>query len=441
MSKSFESIKLVVGGTGAGNYYQLQDRMRGFKIDKQLTPSEITTFTCEITLDNDDGAFTPGGGGTYSNLDWFNSFISITRAQVNDFTAPTSIFSWYFGVVDNLEIIDDGVTSTIELSCVDLLTVAARTPALGSISVSGTDEQNVKIYDLLGTVINGYYGGTAALPEAPGFGPIYRISVSKDSPDTNLRQDGADVDTTGNSIDALTESILPSQYCVLWPYQVADAQSPYSGTWFYLYYVGKSGYRKPISGSSVLKDVYDFVEGSPASGEIPITSIDLGYRLDRIINSVEATNVSTSTELEAYNTDSIKSYGARTMTLQTMIAETDAAAQNSINNWANRFATARYGVRSVTVDGAAVDFVDDSTTLENFRYSMSMGSLWRRATVTYTPRGAASSVTEYCVISGTTIEATPGNIRCTYHLLPSADYQSLVLDSTSLGVLDQNRLG
>jgi len=45
------------------------------------------------------------------------------------------------------------------------------------------------------------------------------------------------------------------------------------------------------------------------------------------------------------------------------------------------------------------------------------------------------------VISGRTIKATPGNTTITLDLLPAQDYQSFVLDSSTLGVLDTNRLG
>jgi hypothetical protein len=441
MSKSFETIRLVIGGRGNGNYYLLQDRMLGFNIEKMVVPSEVTTFTCEITLDNDDGAFTPNGGGTYSSIDWLNSYVTITNSFINDFSTPTASGAYFWGVVDNIEIIDDGVTSRVELSCIDLLTVASRLPALAGIPSFGLPaDQDDIIHLLLTTACTGYYGANSAFPTPPGYtGKIRRVQVSNISASVNIQQDADDVDTSGNAIDALMESILPSTFCVIWPRSVQDAPNPYSGDWMYVYYIGSTGLRSSGSGFDYI--AYEFVEGSPTSGQIPFSSIDTGFRLDRLVNSVTATNVSTSTDLEAYNLTSIGKFGARNVNLQTMVVTTDEQAQNSISNLANRFAEPRYSPRSITVEGAAVDFVDDVTTTSNFKTSMEISELWQPVTITYTPRGAASPITERAMITGTVIEAVPGSIRCTYHLLPSVDYESFCLDSTSLGVLDQNRLG
>ena len=67
--------------------------------------------------------------------------------------------------------------------------------------------------------------------------------------------------------------------------------------------------------------------------------------------------------------------------------------------------------------------------------------LWNLAKITYTPTGAGSSLTYKCVIIGRTITGTPTETLIRYSLNCAEDNQSLKLDDTNIGLLDNNRVG
>ena len=62
-------------------------------------------------------------------------------------------------------------------------------------------------------------------------------------------------------------------------------------------------------------------------------------------------------------------------------------------------------------------------------------------TIEFTPAGGSTAVTETFVTMSRTIQITPGDIRLTVECLPIDQTGAFVLDSSTLGVLNQNRLG
>ena len=66
---------------------------------------------------------------------------------------------------------------------------------------------------------------------------------------------------------------------------------------------------------------------------------------------------------------------------------------------------------------------------------------WVPALVKYTPTGNSTQITDPVVITGRNIQGTPDDLRIQVMFRSAQDYQSFVLDSSVLGVLDQNRLG
>jgi len=66
--------------------------------------------------------------------------------------------------------------------------------------------------------------------------------------------------------------------------------------------------------------------------------------------------------------------------------------------------------------------------------------LWQKVLVTWTGSGASSQTAE-CVVFGRSISVTPEDTVISVRLKSGADNQSFILDDSSFGVLDQNRLG
>jgi hypothetical protein len=447
---------LYVGGVGAGNYYEFWDRMLGFSFEKSVIPSELTTWTLNITLDNDDGAFTPRTTGTYANLNWFNQLVSIST-QFNTPTGGTKLFDtspfsawasqYFLGIVDGFDIVDDGVNSRVELTCVDFLTIAARAPSVGSLTNSANEYQLSQINEAIGTLTTDYFSGTTALPVPPGFPSnkvnvgFINMSVGFNPLNEGTEVDLTDVDSTGNVADVLNASVLPSQYCVLIPAWIDRTTPGVTSTDYAVDYIGPYGIKSTDAAGRPIGPLYEFVEGSATGDEIPFVEIDIGFQLDKMVNSAQLTNVTTSTDVSAVNTASVIANGGRNASYTAIICKTTAEAQKQADLLVNRFSTPRYFPRSITINRAAVEATGLSTTREAIKNLLSLRGLWSRCTVTYTPTGHSTPITDYCVVSGIRVDATPGDMTVIVDLVPGVDYQSFVLDSTTLGVLDTNKLG
>lgn len=455
MSANWYKPFLFVGGVGAGNYYDFRDRMLGFSFEKTVTVSELTTWTLNVTLDNDDGAFTPRTTGTYANLNWFNQLVSLTPkpnqpsggGQLYDFSAFSEWLDQYFvGVVDTFEIIDDGVNSRLELTVVDFLTIAARAPSLPTLTNGPNQYQPASVERVLNVMTTDYFSGTTALPVPPGFPTnkvelvSFRLEYSYKSQQQGAQLDLTDIDTSGNVADALAASVMPSQSCVVIPLWVDEQINP-TRTRYAYGFIGPMGIRSTFDSGNPIAPLYEFVEGSATGDQIPFVGIDIGYQLDKMVNSVQITNVTTSADVDSFNTASVIANGARNASYTALICTTTEAAQTQADRLVNRFSTPRYFPRSITTNYAAISATGLSTTRDTIADLLQLDGLWNRCTVTYTPTGHSTPITDYCVISGVRVDAVPGDMQITFDLLPGVDYQAFVLDSSTLGVLDQNRLG
>ena len=121
-----------------------------------------------------------------------------------------------------------------------------------------------------------------------------------------------------------------------------------------------------------------------------------------------------------------------------MLLDTDT--QRMADNIVERFSNIHFQARKISVQSATLADTNSGSKEELAQLLDVRYGLWQNATITYTPT-AGSQVTDNCVIAGRSIQAVPGRTTITLDLLPAQDYQSFVLDSDTLGVLDTNRLG
>ena len=108
--------------------------------------------------------------------------------------------------------------------------------------------------------------------------------------------------------------------------------------------------------------------------------------------------------------------------------------------WTNRQAIARSTPLEVTTTIAAID-ADQTAVPAQVAALFDFGdSLYQVASTSFTATGGVYITTDQ-ITTRRRISATPSNTTITVSMIPAADYQSFVLDSSTLGVLDQNRLG
>jgi len=121
--------------------FDLTDRMMGAMFTRRIEFGEVGEASCEITFDNSDGAFTPGGGGTYDagGLDWFSQWVIylISFADLVDGTTPVGIA--YTLIPSDVDIDDDGFTSTVTVTGRDFMSYWLERNKLADVSITSVE--------------------------------------------------------------------------------------------------------------------------------------------------------------------------------------------------------------------------------------------------------------------------------------------------------------
>lgn len=388
------------------------DRVAGYSIRQPVALQRVSQHTANITLYNNDGALTPDAGGTYSSVDWFAQCVDID-ISTNGGGTWNDMFS---GIVVGFELQDNGVNSTVQLALRDWVSVLGR----------GTDDTTFATPDELGERIKDVLASLVTNAVLPKFGGTISSAVTATS---STSQVVADID--GYIGRSLNNGLMASNLCAAWSIGI-DVNTGTNNT----------QYKATVIGDHLATSTttIDFVAGSPASGEIPVSSVDVGYALELLANRASITRVG-GTEQTASDATSIAKYGDRTVSASQAQNVDDADALAAAGNIVNRQAYTSFTPRALSFSSALVNGLPNATG-NNLKILLNAGSCgFLPCTVTYTPTGAASSTTHTCVTAGREIRAIPGRFDVTVFLLPAADYSSLVLDSSTLGVLDTNRLG
>lgn len=407
------------------------DRVTGIDIDQPLGFMQPAAQRCRLTLNNFDGALTPGAGGTYSTNAWFEQAVFITCTINSTDTAQV-----FHGIITDFQINDDGITSTVELEVADWLSVGARSLApstnidsssqtwewraqqrLGSISYLPVLDQDIAAtYFIISSLRNKYY--------APG------------TVDMGSRQEA------GQAVaDQLVENVQPGVPSVIWPTIIekyVGTTVPFVGTNFAMYLSGIVG--DTLTRIDADATTFVFTEGTPAAGELPVGEMTRGFSVDNLYNEAYIRSAFTTNEVQATDA-STNTIGSKTFQASesSMLSDVDTArmAQNIVTRFSNIY----FMAQTLTIDSAQLADINSGSKEELAQLLDVRYGLWQTATVEYTPTGAATPTIDNCVIAGRQIKATPGRTTIALELLPAVDYQSFVLDSDVLGVLDQNRLG
>lgn len=425
---------IKIGGLDSNSDFT--DRTTGISIRQPLGFMQQSAHRCVITLNNFDGALTPNAGGTYSSVDWFQQALFVSCTVNGTETAEV-----FHGIVNDFDIRDDGINSTVTMIASDWLSICARgirnTSFTNSTNIYDWTEWANRIIDSF--TLQNVPGGSTSLPKLDqqlGVFSGYLGDISYYAPGTVTTGFKA---VAGESLsDVLIQRHQAGVPSTIWPTTI-DKWNP-SGSLYY------SRYSVGIVGDTLTRDdagatTYTFTEGTPAAGELPITTIDRGYDIDRILNQASITSAFTSNTSTAVDATSAGTVGIKSIWAADSVMDTDTDTQRMADNIVARFSNIHFQARGMSIDSAALRSVDSGSKEELAALLDVRYGLWQTCSLEYTPTGAGSPTTDVCVIAGRSIKATPGRTTIDLELLPAADYQSFVLDSDVLGVLDQNRLG
>lgn len=396
-------------------------RVMGLSIDQSVDVNVIGRGICQITLLNKDGALTPGGGGTYSNTDWFAQGIFVS-ALTNTGGADTTT-AVFHGIVTDFDLLDDGVYSTVTITAIDSLTLAGKSSGFSASTIASIDYNTaISVYFTAGGAVKFPYLGQA----------LRTIVATNQSGETTTVKSDVPVSFTTYA-DLWQTALTPSANDVLW----ATTILPGAGTTTYnLNYIPITNTRATNNRVSFTFNPANAISGTA----LPFMddSFQQSFNNDTLITSaIVKGNYTSAVEIQSDAT-TINTYGSRTVSyLSTLVVDATAATRQA-NLLQLRYSTSRFNPVSLKVTASAVKAraADAAKTYWESLLGISSG-LWQKATITWTGSGA-SSQTANCVIKGRQINVTPDDAVVTLTLGNWVDNHSFILDTDKLNT---DRLG
>lgn len=399
-------------------------RVMSMSISQQVDVNQIGRGQCVITLLNKDGALTPGGGGTYSSTDWFAQGVYV-NAKTSVGAGDTSI-DVFDGVIVDFDLVDNGAYSTVTITALDGLTVAAKT--VGSQITAGTKKYNTS-YDQLvdrNGIVFPRLGGT----NAEG---IVTYEWSASTWDT-VQGSGATIFPTTYA-DALQTYLIPTVSDVTWPTTISVA--PFST--ITIYNIRSLGYDATRSSANRVTYTFD-PAGSISGTDLPFDDdgFQQAFNNDTLINQAQVKAVSTGATTQTSTNSTNTSYGNRTVQYLAVLTESDAKSLDQATILTNRYGTSRFNPVSIRTTASMVKARAADAAETTWRNLLGIATgIWQRTVITWQGSGA-SSQTAYCVIKGRQINVTPQDTVVTLMLGNWADNHAFILDTDQL---DVDRLG
>jgi len=436
----------------------LSDVVLGVSVTTTSPVGACGETTGTVDLNNTDGRFTPGGGGTYSTTDWFGHAIMID-ATTNDGTT-TRFADVADLIVTGFDLYDDGVTSFVRLTLDDPLTVAGGN--LSTITTSSPYNFTPSPVNLIDDVFD---GGTATNwsisgVDMPTLGHdqagvamlqvmkyVYGFFPSADA-DFDIEQE---FDRTAPAKDLLNTTILPAGPWTMWPTTIRSTTSgPYTRAVVDAYLLGPYTVRLDI-----VRTDYTFAD-TPGTGELPFAAVQRTYTTDELVNTAQITTVASpsgSYTVTGTNTDSVAKYGSRARYFQELFSSDPAVTfptateadtliypQAIADRWANMFSDVVFHIADLQLSGLMVSELAPNSAAEWTKLLDITDGLWNYVTVNYTPTGSATELTADGVIYTRTVDMTPTDTTVRLGLYPRGVLAAFILDDAAMGVLDQDRL-
>jgi hypothetical protein len=447
---------LAIGPVAPGAATDYTSRMARGNVNQSCQPGSIGRGSFSFRLNNFDGAFTPGGGGAYSNIDWFSQGVFLS-GSVNSTVYGPSAMPVFHGIVSNVDFYDDGKTSYVDFLALDSWTIAGRTKqttttayysaapapaeAIQQATVGNFGFPN-NMFPALGTFTPGLpYNSISLITELSGqvtpsgggneLGTIYGCD------------NGVAQLTNLTFADFLNQAILPANISVAWPTTINQATYTYLFTVHNLNLISR-GMSQSTTGTTY-KTSYVFSNDGVSPFQIAFNSIDRGYNIDQLVNTSTiqySTSTDTTTSTVTDNT-TIEKYGARAISYTSMMGGYPYGAlglptpqqSNAIaTEWVNRFSNIRFVPASITTTFKTA-FSNVANEFSFWTYFNALldirKGLWNKATVTSTGAGGITQTNE-SIISGRQLRITPNDTQMVVQLLNWQDNHSFYLNEDQL---------
>jgi len=413
------AFTITVGNLGAS--YDITSEVMSFNVNTQVSLAEIGTSKGSMLIKNFTGSFTPGGGGTYGSVDWFNQAVLINGTTTVG-GVPTS-FNLFHGIVDQFALDDNGINSYVTISFIDALTAGGRSATVSTAFVSG----------LASTEIEEFYENTgvlspAQMPTLGGTNTGYAVTTKLLTDDYSVLCSTANI---GNSLNSSISLIItPVGPAIIIPTTVT-LTSPVFGYELIDY---------TMTRNAANRTTFLFKDKTVTGTQLPIGDLVTGYDEDQLTNYVTLTDPTGTSTVTSFNATSTTKYGQRFRSYTQAGSPSVASQTSTVNSWINRFGEITFAPEELSFSSKMVQSAAADAAAPFWNKILDIESvMWQPVQLTYTPTGCAQQ-TKMSVIASRRISATPSDCQVTLGLLPAYQYQSFILNDTYLGILDSSRV-
>jgi hypothetical protein len=412
------AFTVTIGNLGAS--YNITSEVMSFNVDTRVSLAEIGTSKGSMLLKNFTGAFTPGGGGTYGNIDWFNQAVLINGTTTVG-GVPTS-FKLFHGIVDNFALEDNGINSYVTISFIDALTAGGRSATVNTNFGTST----------AATIIEQFYENLspaqpAQMPTLGGTNTGYRVIPKLLTDDYAISNSATGI---GNSIASSIQLLVTSNGPAMVIPTTITLNNPDYGLELIDY---------TLTRNAANRTTFIFKDKTVTGTQLPIGELVTGYDEEQLTNYISTSGPS-GTVFTAFNPTSTTKYGQRFRSY-TQVAYVNSSQVDITNNsWINRFGEITFAPQEISLSSKMVQSAAADAAAPFWNKILDIESvIWQPVQLTYTPTGCAQQ-TKMSVIQSRRVSVTPSNCEVTLGLLPAYQYQSFVLNDTYLGILDTSRL-
>lgn len=403
--------------------YDITDQVQSFYVNSQCNLAEIGTSNGAMTIKNFAGSFTPNGGGTYGDVDWFNQAVLI-NGTTTVLSVPTS-FNLFHGIINKFELNDNGTFSTVTISFIDAFSTGGRSDTIDTQFGSGTASSAIEFF-----YENTVPSLPAVMPTLGGTNTGYDCQVDLLTNDFDVFSNQAGIGTTVNqTIQTMITPVGPSMFM---PTTIALTSPVFTGQLIDF----------TMTRNAANRTTFIFKDGNVSGTELPFETLRTGYDDSMLTNNVVITDVSSGNPLDDFNSTSTTKYGQRVRSYSECAFGITAITKQQIStasSWVERFGDIIFAPISLTFTSTQMESAANASEPFYNKLLDISTAIWQPAEITYTPTGCAEQ-TVVAVIKGRTVSATPEQTTITLDLVPASQYQSFILNDNYLGVLDQNRL-
>ena len=415
------AFTITVGNLGAS--YDITSEVMSFNVNTQVSLAEIGISKGSMLIKNFTGSFTPGGGGTYGSVDWFNQAVLINGTTTVG-GVPTS-FKLFHGIVDQFALDDNGINSYVTISFIDALTAGGRSATVNSISAGNAS-----------TAIEAYYenptpANPAQMPTLGGTNTGYTVTTKLLTDDFIVYSNTLGV---GNSLNSTIQlMITPIGPAMVIPTKITLTNPDF----------GYELIDYTMTRNAANRTTFLFKDKTISGTQLPIGELVTGYDEDQLTNYVTTTSLEGTNTITSFNSTSTTKYGQRFRSY-TQVGFTpfdnNFTQQRTNNSWVNRFGDITFAPEELSFSSKMVQSAAADAAEPFWNKILDIESvMWQPVQLTYTPTGCAQQ-TKMSVIRSRRISATPSDCQVTLGLLPAYQYQSFILNDTYLGILDSSRI-